>query len=94
MLSNRWANYINQTLAIIKITTYSTIALAGIIKLITNWPASKQNWQTPIGGTTDIKDYSTSILLVIKYQIFFFFTFFRSLGNVLILFYFIYLFFY
>jgi amino acid transporter len=64
MLSNKWANYINQTLAVIKLTTYSIIALAGIVKLISNWPDSKRNWQTPITGTTDVKDYSTSILLV------------------------------
>ncbi|GBC44686.2 amino acid/polyamine transporter I [Rhizophagus irregularis DAOM 181602=DAOM 197198] len=64
MLSNKWANYINQTLAVIKLTTYSIIALAGIVKLISNWPESKRNWQTPITGTTDVKDYSTSILLI------------------------------
>jgi hypothetical protein len=43
IVSNRWANYINQTLAANKLVTYSIIALAGIIKLISNWPESKIN---------------------------------------------------
>ncbi|RIA91892.1 amino acid permease-domain-containing protein [Glomus cerebriforme] len=64
MLSNRWANYINQTLAIIKLTTYSIIAIAGIYRLIANWSVSRINWQTQINGNSDIKDYSTSILLI------------------------------
>jgi hypothetical protein len=70
MLSTKWANYINQTLVIIKLTTYSIIAIAGIYRLIENWPVSQINWQQPLNGTTTIADYSTSILLV-KYTYFF-----------------------
>jgi hypothetical protein len=68
MLSNKWANYINQTLAIIKLITYSIIAIAGICRLFGNWPESRMNWQQPLGGTggnaAEFKSYSTSILLV------------------------------
>ncbi|RIA91897.1 amino acid/polyamine transporter I [Glomus cerebriforme] len=64
MLSNRCANYINQTLAAIKLATYTIIALAGVIKLFTNWSKSQANWQHPIDGDADITSYSTSILLI------------------------------
>ena len=64
MLSNKWANYINQTLAVIKLTTYSIIALAGICRLFTNWSESRINWQQPLSGNTDVTAYSSSILLV------------------------------
>jgi hypothetical protein len=63
MLSNRWANYINQTLAIIKLATYSTIAIAGVYKLCAN-PESRLNWQQSLSGNTNVKDYSVSILMV------------------------------
>jgi hypothetical protein len=63
MVSNRWANYINQTLAAIKLVTYSIIALAGIVKLIAI-PDSRLNWKKSLEGDTDITAYSTSILLV------------------------------
>ncbi|RIA91891.1 amino acid/polyamine transporter I [Glomus cerebriforme] len=64
MLSNRWANYINQTLAAIKLATNIIIALAGVIKLFTNWSTSRINWQQPINGNADVTSYSTSILLI------------------------------
>ena len=77
MLSNRWANYINQTLAVIKLTTYSIIAIAGICKLFMNWSITSINWQQSLNGTTDITAYSTSILLVNKYTYMFFGGFLR-----------------
>ncbi|GBC02261.1 hypothetical protein RclHR1_04530003 [Rhizophagus clarus] len=61
MLSNKWANYINQTLAVIKLVTYSTIAIAGIYKLAN--PDNRLNWKR-LEGNTDITAYSTSILLI------------------------------
>src|SRR5436190_21377744 len=67
-LSNKWANYINQTLAVIKLTTYSIIILAGICKLFANWGTSRINWQQPLSGSTDFSTYSTSILLVKIYS--------------------------
>ena len=63
MLSNRWAKYINHTLAIIKLVTYSIIAIAGLYRLCTN-SDSQKNWQRSLSGNTDITSYSTSILLV------------------------------
>lgn len=63
MLSNRWAIYINQSLAVIKLVTYSIIAIAGIGKLITN-PDSSLNWKKSLEGNTDITAYSSSVLLV------------------------------
>ena len=63
MLSNRWANYINQTLAFIKLITYSIIAISGIYRLCA-YSESRINWQQPLGGNADITSYSTSILLV------------------------------
>ena len=64
MLSNKYANYINQTLAFIKLTTYTIIAAAGIFKLCTN-PESRLNWGQSINdGSPNITSYSTSILLV------------------------------
>ena len=64
MLSNKWANYINQTLAVIKLTTYSIIAIAGIYKLCAN-PENRVNWQEPLDGArAGVTTYSTSILLV------------------------------
>ena len=64
MISNRWANYINQTLAAIKVATYSIVAIAGIYRLCTNWSVSRLNWQQSLDGNADISSYSTSILLV------------------------------
>ena len=65
MLSNRWANYINQTLAVIKLATYSIIAIAGLYRLCAN-PESRTNWRNALDGSADIKSYSSSILLVKK----------------------------
>src|SRR5437762_13261726 len=70
MLSNKWANYINQTLAVIKLATYSIIAIAGIYKLCSNLE-NRINWQQSLSGNTDVTAYSTSILMVSKYSIFF-----------------------
>lgn len=64
MINNRWANYINQSLAVIKLITYSIIALAGIYRLTSNWSVSRFNWEHPINGDTTISAYSSSILLV------------------------------
>ena len=64
MISNKWANYINQTLAGIKLITYSIIAIAGIAKLLSNWSVSHVNWERPLSGSTNIATYSSSILLV------------------------------
>jgi len=66
MLNNRLANNINQSLAVIKLLTYSIIAGIGIYRLIVNWPISRINWQQQLSGNTDITAYSTSILLVNK----------------------------
>jgi len=60
MLSNKWANRINQTLAVIKLITYSIIAIAGLVKLGT----SRVNWQNTLSGNSDITAYSSAILLV------------------------------
>jgi hypothetical protein len=65
MLSNRWAAIINQGLAIIKLTTYSIIAIAGIYGLYQNKEISGNNWKTRINGNTGISEYSSAILLVI-----------------------------
>jgi hypothetical protein len=65
MANNKWANYINQTLAAIKMTTYSIIAIAGIFKLFLNWEVSRVNWQQLLSGGASITSYSASILLVI-----------------------------
>ncbi|GBB92399.1 hypothetical protein RclHR1_00200032 [Rhizophagus clarus] len=64
MINNRWANYINQTLAVIKLITYSIIALAGIYRLSSNWSVSRLNWVHPLGGNTNIAAYSASMLLI------------------------------
>ncbi|PKY38219.1 amino acid transporter [Rhizophagus irregularis] len=64
MINNRWANYINQSLAVIKLITYSIIALAGIYRLASNWSVSRFNWEHPINGDTNISAYSSSILLI------------------------------
>ena len=53
MLSNEWAKNINHTLAIIKLATYSTIAIAGLYRLIVD-PDSRLNWQKSLSGNTDI----------------------------------------
>jgi amino acid transporter len=71
MISNKWANYINQTLAVIKVITYFIIALAGICKLSAN-PENRVNWERQLSGNTGVTAYSTSILLVNLYSIFFF----------------------
>ena len=65
MANNKWANYINQTLAAIKLITYSIIVIAGIGKLLINWEASRVNWQHSLDGSAGITSYSASILLVI-----------------------------
>ena len=67
MLSNKWANYINQTLAVIKLVTYSIIALAGLYRLCTD-SESRLNWRQPLDGNADFTAYSTCILLV-KYTL-------------------------
>ncbi|CAB4395508.1 unnamed protein product [Rhizophagus irregularis] len=64
MLSNRWAAIINQGLAIIKLTTYSIIAIAGIYGLYQNKEISGNNWKTKINGNTGIAEYSSAILLI------------------------------
>ncbi|RIA92142.1 amino acid/polyamine transporter I [Glomus cerebriforme] len=64
MISNRWANIINQGLAIIKIITYSIIALAGFYRLCQNSETSSTNWKKMLVGSTDITNYSSSILLI------------------------------
>ncbi|CAB4418940.1 unnamed protein product [Rhizophagus irregularis] len=67
MLSNRWAAMINQSLAIIKLITYSIIALAGLYKLCQNTETSRKNWQTPLSGDTDIATYSSTTILSIMF---------------------------
>jgi hypothetical protein len=62
MANNRWVNYINQTLAIIKISTYSIIAIVGIIKLFTN-SDSRLNWKNQ--GDTDITMLDKSLTLIL-----------------------------
>ncbi|CAG8572682.1 9637_t:CDS:2 [Funneliformis mosseae] len=64
MLSNKWASYINQTLAIIKFSTYLTIAIVGISRLFLDREKSLSNWQVPLEGDTDIAAYSSSVLLI------------------------------
>ena len=64
MLSNKCANYINQTLAAIKLVTYLIIAIAGIYRLFANWDTSRINWQQPLDGNVDFTAYSTAFLLV------------------------------
>ena len=76
MRSNKWANYINQTLAVIKLITYSIIAIAGFYRLCAN-PESRINWRQPLDGKVDITSYSTSILLV--NILFFFDQFFKRI---------------
>ncbi len=62
---NRIANIINQTLAAIKLVTYSIIALVGLIRLFTNWETSRVNWQEPLsGGNPKVTAYSAAILSV------------------------------
>jgi hypothetical protein len=63
MLSNRWAALINQGLAIIKLTTYSIIALAGLYRLIQGSNISRANWNTPLVGDADIATYSSTTIL-------------------------------
>jgi hypothetical protein len=62
MLSNRWAALINQGLAIIKLTTYSIIALAGLYRLCQN----SDNWKKPLEGSTDIATYSSTTILSVR----------------------------
>ncbi|RGB31371.1 amino acid/polyamine transporter I [Rhizophagus diaphanus] len=64
MINNRWANYINQSLAVIKLITYSIIALVGIYRLASSWSVSRFNWEHPINSDTNILAYSSSILLI------------------------------
>ncbi|RIA85668.1 amino acid permease-domain-containing protein [Glomus cerebriforme] len=64
MFNTRWAIYINQTLAVIKLITYSIIAIAGIYRLFADWPTSRTNWQNSLNGNSDITAYSASILLI------------------------------
>ncbi|GBC01684.1 hypothetical protein RclHR1_00430001 [Rhizophagus clarus] len=63
MINNKWANYINQSLAVIKMITYSTIAIAGIYRLLSN-SENRNNWETSLDGNTSIAAYSASILLI------------------------------
>jgi len=58
------ANIINQTLAVIKLITYSIIAIAGLYHLIANWETSRINWQKLLTGNPDFRAYSTAILMV------------------------------
>ncbi|PKB92691.1 hypothetical protein RhiirA5_443750, partial [Rhizophagus irregularis] len=51
-------------LAIIKLTTYSIIAIAGIYGLYQNKEISGNNWKTKINGNTGIAEYSSAILLI------------------------------
>ncbi|CAG8688698.1 12491_t:CDS:2 [Funneliformis caledonium] len=53
MIDNRLANLINQSLAVIKLVTYSTIAIVGICRLFLDWKTSRLNWQNPLDGNTD-----------------------------------------
>ncbi|CAI2170000.1 8927_t:CDS:2 [Funneliformis geosporum] len=64
MINNRLANVINQTLAVIKLITYSIIAIAGIFKLILDWEASRINWQKPFSGNIDFTAYTSAVLLI------------------------------
>ena len=68
ILSNKWANLINQTLATIKLITYLIIAITGICRLFINWETSRINWQEPLSGSTDITSYTSSILLVSTFE--------------------------
>ncbi|CAI2200072.1 9034_t:CDS:2, partial [Funneliformis geosporum] len=63
MFDNRLANIINQSLAVIKLITYSIIAMAGICRLFLDWETSRLNWQKPLEGNSDFTAYTTSILL-------------------------------
>ncbi|CAI2170004.1 8929_t:CDS:2 [Funneliformis geosporum] len=58
------ANFINQSLAVIKLITYSIIAIAGICRLFLDWETSRVHWQKPIDGNTDFTAYTSSILLI------------------------------
>ncbi|RIA93463.1 amino acid permease-domain-containing protein [Glomus cerebriforme] len=64
MFNTRLAVIINHTLAVIKLITYSIIAMAGIYRLIVYWPISRINWQNSLNGNSDITAYSASILLI------------------------------
>ncbi|CAI2192823.1 16421_t:CDS:2 [Funneliformis geosporum] len=64
MINNRLANFINQSLAVIKLITYSIIAIAGICRLFLDWETSRVHWQKPIDGNTDFTAYTSSILLI------------------------------
>ncbi|CAG8717547.1 1330_t:CDS:2, partial [Funneliformis caledonium] len=64
MINNRMANIINQSLAVIKLITYSIIAIAGIFRLFLDWETSRLHWQKPLDGNTDFTAYTSSILLI------------------------------
>ncbi|CAG8588501.1 15982_t:CDS:2 [Funneliformis mosseae] len=64
MIDNRMANLINQSLAVIKLVTYSTIAIVGIFRLFLDWETSRLHWQKPLDGNTDFTAYTSSILLI------------------------------
>ncbi|CAI2176695.1 6936_t:CDS:2 [Funneliformis geosporum] len=64
MLSNTWASYINQTLAVIKFFTYLTIAIVGICRFFLDREKSLSNWQEPLDGDANIAAYSSSVLLI------------------------------
>ena len=62
MANNRMANIINQTLAVIKLITYSIIAIAGLYHLIAK-ETSRNNWKR-LDGNPALEPYSSAILLV------------------------------
>ncbi|CAI2185927.1 16364_t:CDS:2, partial [Funneliformis geosporum] len=62
MINNRLANIINQSLAFIKLITYTMIAIAGLFQLTTD--TSRNNWQNSKSVNTDFSAYSSAILLV------------------------------
>ncbi|CAG8609344.1 11324_t:CDS:2 [Funneliformis mosseae] len=62
MINNRLANMINQSLAIIKLITYTMIAIAGLFQLSTD--TSRNNWQYSKSVNTDFTAYSSAFLLV------------------------------
>ncbi|CAG8620560.1 2217_t:CDS:2 [Funneliformis caledonium] len=64
MINNRLANVINQTLSVIKLITYSIIAIAGIFRLILDWEISRTNWQKPLSVNKDFTAYPSAILLI------------------------------
>ncbi|CAG8588518.1 15983_t:CDS:2 [Funneliformis mosseae] len=64
MINNRLANVINQSLAVIKLITYSIIAIVGICRLFLDWETSRLHWQKPLERNTDFTAYTSSMLLL------------------------------